>query len=199
MPLTVRNNAGVTEGAAERKQLLREAVLATRRRLTSTAQAQADHAIANQGLAQWRGAEAIAAYLSVGSEPPTIRLLDALIARGIRVLLPVIEGLALDWATYTGPDDLTRGPHGLCEPTSARLGADALLGADVVIVPALSVDRLGNRLGRGRGFYDRALIDVAAPIVAVVYDAELIDSVPTEPHDHRVDAVLRPAGFVPLG
>jgi 5-formyltetrahydrofolate cyclo-ligase len=70
-----------------------------------------------------------------------------------------------------------------------------LAAASVVVVPALSVDRDGNRLGRGRGYYDRALSDIKAPVVAVVYDDELIDVVPAEPHDRRVDAVLRPRGL----
>jgi 5-formyltetrahydrofolate cyclo-ligase len=53
-------------------------------------------------------------------------------------------------------------------------------------------------LGRGRGYYDRALTAVAAPVVAVGYDDELVDAVPIEPHDQRVQAMLRPAGYVPF-
>jgi 5-formyltetrahydrofolate cyclo-ligase len=70
-----------------------------------------------------------------------------------------------------------------------------LAQAAIVVVPALSVDRRGNRLGRGRGYYDRALSDLAGSVVAVVYDDELIDEVPAEPHDRRVDAVLQPRGL----
>jgi 5-formyltetrahydrofolate cyclo-ligase len=188
----------MTEDAAAGKVQLRVTVLAARQRLTSAARAAAGAAITDHGLAQWQGVGTIAAYYSVGIEPPTEALIEALLAGGSRVLLPVIDGAALDWAAYTGPNELTRGPFGLSEPSGPRLGEDALAQADVVVMPALAVDRLGNRLGHGRGFYDRALIDVAAPIVAVVYDAELIDDVPAEAHDHRVDAVLRPAGLTDL-
>jgi 5-formyltetrahydrofolate cyclo-ligase len=188
----------VTDDAVARKAQLRAAVLAARLRLTGAAQADAGAAIADHGLARWHGVETVAAYQAVGSEPPTAPLLDALLASGARLLLPVVDGFALDWAAYTGPNDLTPGRFGLSEPTSERLGAQALAQADVVVVPALAVDHLGNRLGRGLGFYDRALIEVAAPIVAVVYEAELIQDVPAEAHDRRVDAVLRPDGFTSL-
>jgi 5-formyltetrahydrofolate cyclo-ligase len=64
----------------------------------------------------------------------------------------------------------------------------------MVLVPALAVDRAGNRLGRGAGYYDRALTKTRAQVVAVIYDDELVDAVPHEPHDRLVDAALRPSG-----
>jgi 5-formyltetrahydrofolate cyclo-ligase len=188
----------MTGGAAELKSQLRVTVEAARQRLPESTRMQAGLALARHGVGRWQAADTIAAYLSVGIEPPTRDLLEALVARGTRVLLPVIDALALDWAEYVGPAALTAGPLGLTEPTTPRLGVDAVEQADVVLVPALAVDRMGNRLGRGRGYYDRALIDVAAPIIAVLYDGELIEQVPAEAHDHRVDAVLTPSGLTRL-
>jgi 5-formyltetrahydrofolate cyclo-ligase len=134
----------------------------------------------------------------MGSEPSTRRLLDDLTAAGVRVLLPVVDGERLDWAAYTGAGDLTAGRLGIAEPTGPRLSPRALADAELVIVPALAVDRAGIRLGRGGGYYDRALADVTTSTVAIVYDTELLDHVPAEPHDHRIDAVLRPAGLSSL-
>jgi 5-formyltetrahydrofolate cyclo-ligase len=185
----------MTGDVTERKRQLRIAAVGARRLMADAARDRAGAAITDHGLERWLGVGTIAAFVSVDTEPPTRTLLDHLVGSGTRVLLPVIDAMALDWAAYTGPADLTAGPLGITEPTTPRLGADAVLAADIVLVPALAVDRSGNRLGRGRGFYDRALIDVAAPIVAVVYDDELLDVVPAEAHDHRVDAVLRPAGI----
>jgi 5-formyltetrahydrofolate cyclo-ligase len=61
-------------------------------------------------------------------------------------------------------------------------------------VPALAVDRAGNRLGRGGGSFDRALARVGPliPVIALLYDDELLDQVPAEPHDAPVRSVVRP-------
>jgi 5-formyltetrahydrofolate cyclo-ligase len=102
------------------------------------------------------------------------------------VLLPVIVGeRRLDWARYDGAGSLADGPLGLAEPAGPRLGAAALHDADLVVVPALAVDRAGHRLGRGRGYYDRAL----------EYDDDILDDVPVEPHDRSVQALLTPSGY----
>jgi 5-formyltetrahydrofolate cyclo-ligase len=60
-----------------------------------------------------------------------------------------------------------------------------------LFVPALAVDRLGNRLGRGKGYFDRALLDLEGVVVyAVVFENEVLEHVPTEAHDKRVDGVV---------
>ena len=107
-------------------------------------------------------ARTVAAYVSVGREPGTRALLDALRARGVRVLLPVLlPDNDLDWAAYEGPDALARAGRGLLEPAGPRLGPDAVTGADAVLLPGLAVDGGGMRLGRGGGSYDRVLARLA--------------------------------------
>jgi 5-formyltetrahydrofolate cyclo-ligase len=176
---------------------LRERLLADRLAMDADVRTAAGIAIATNGWAQLHHHTTVAAYLAVGSEPATAPLLDQLRDGGVRVLLPVMDGPTLTWAAYSGA--LAAGPLGINEPVGPRLGADAILDVDVVIAPALAVDRHGNRLGRGRGYYDRALAKVTAPIIAIVYDDELLAEVPTEGHDRRVTGVLRPAGFTSLG
>ena len=130
----------------------------------------------------------IAAYYSAGSEPDTRGLVFALWKRGSYVVLPVLlpDG-DLDWASYEGPDSLAPGPHGLLQPVEPVRGPGTVARADTVLVPALAVDIRGNRLGRGGGSYDRALARVGpqVPTIALLYDDELLPSVPTEPHDRR--------------
>jgi 5-formyltetrahydrofolate cyclo-ligase len=142
------------------------------------------------------GCRAFAAYVPEPEEPGHGRIPAAFARLGARVLLPVVpaEGTDLAWAVDTGR--LAPGRFGLLEPVGPRLGPTAIGTADVVVVPALAIGRNGTRLGRGGGYYDRALQYVRgdAVLVAVVFDDELLDELPTEPHDQRVSAVVTPSG-----
>jgi 5-formyltetrahydrofolate cyclo-ligase len=142
-------------------------------------------------------ARCVAAYVSIGTEPSTAELLAALTERDVRLLLPVLrEDLDLDWAIYDGPDQGSQGARGLWTPDTPRLGVSGVAEADVVVTPALAVGRDGVRLGRGGGSYDRALARVPAGrlVVTVLYDGEILDEVPAEPHDSRVHAASLPSG-----
>ncbi|MHA6762448.1 5-formyltetrahydrofolate cyclo-ligase [Streptacidiphilus sp. PAMC 29251] len=141
----------------------------------------------------------VAGYVSVGTEPGTGALLDALLARGVRVLLPVLlPDNDLDWGVYRGAEALVRARRGLWEPDGARLGPAAVTAAGLVLLPGLAVDGRGVRLGRGGGSYDRVLERLAAagsaaPLVTLLYDQEVLPGVPAEPHDRRVDAAVTPS------
>lgn len=140
-----------------------------------------------------RRAATVAAYVSVGREPGTGVLLEALVAAGKRVILPLLQAdNDLDWAAYSGPDALVPAGRGLLEPTGRPLGPDAVATADVVIVPGLAVDRTGLRLGRGGGSYDRALgrVPVGTFTCVLLNDDEVLDQVPAAPHDRRVTAAV---------
>jgi 5-formyltetrahydrofolate cyclo-ligase len=144
---------------------------------------------------QVTSAGTVAAYYSVGTEPDTRGLIFALWKRGSYVVLPVLlpDG-DLDWASYEGPDSLAPGPRGVLQPVEPVRGPGTVARADVVLVPALAVDVRGRRLGRGGGSYDRALARVGpqVPTIALLYDSELLPSVPAEEHDQAVRAVARP-------
>jgi len=183
---------------AAEKAALRRRLLADRARLTPDQRAAAGRALreAVLELPQVQMAGTIAAYYSLSSEPDTHGLVYALWKRGGYVLLPLLRPDAdLDWASYEGPDSLRPGPRGLAEPGEPPRGMDAVTRADLVLVPALAVDRGGVRLGRGGGSYDRALARVAPgiPTIALVYDGELLDEVPADGHDQRVRLVARPS------
>ncbi|HEY5853128.1 MAG TPA: 5-formyltetrahydrofolate cyclo-ligase [Aldersonia sp.] len=145
----------------------------------------------------------VCAYVPVGREPGSLAMLDALRHHGVQVLLPIARDPGpLSWAAYDGPDTLVRARYGLREPVGPVQPPAAIGTAAVVLLPALAVDRRGVRLGRGAGFYDRTL-DLAAPdalLVAVVRDGEIVDELPEDPHDRRVDWALTPGhGPVRLG
>ncbi|MER5890030.1 5-formyltetrahydrofolate cyclo-ligase [Streptomyces sp. NPDC001941] len=184
------------------KASLRRRLLAARALLTSDDIALAGERLARRALElpELAGAGTVAAYVSVGREPGTRALLDALHARGVRVLLPVLlDDNDLDWAAYAGRDSLARAGRGLLEPTGPRLGPDAVAAADAVLLPGLAVDGRGLRLGRGGGSYDRVLARLErhrarAALVVLLYDDEVVAEVPAEPHDHPVRAAVTPSG-----
>lgn len=173
------------------KPALRAQALARRRALEAPVLAAAGPALAQAVLPLAGGS--VAVYASFGTEPPTAALLAALAGRPLPlpVLLPVLlpDG-DLDWAAWDG-----RPPGGTApvEPAGPRLGPDAVAACDLVVVPALAVDRRGVRLGRGGGSYDRALRRARGLVVALLHDGELVDRLPEDAHDVRVDAVATPS------
>jgi 5-formyltetrahydrofolate cyclo-ligase len=177
------------------KLALRDQLVTARGRLPVAEIAARAHAVADLLLAttEVRRAATVAAYVSVGREPGTGVLLDALGAAGKRVILPLLQpDNDLDWAAYAGPDHLVAAGRGLLEPVGRALGAEAIATADAVIVPGLAVDRTGLRLGRGGGSYDRALgrVPVGTFTCVVLNDDEVLDQVPAAPHDRRVSAAV---------
>jgi 5-formyltetrahydrofolate cyclo-ligase len=181
-------------GAA--KSAAREHHLSRRQRRTVAERSAATAAITTALLRGLAGARTFAAYVPDPDEPGYGRLPAAFTQLGSRVLLPVMpgEGRQLAWAVDTGR--LAPGRVGVLEPMGPRLGPTAIGAADVVVVAALAVARDGIRLGRGGGYYDRALQHVRddAVLVALLFDGELVDELPTEPHDRRVTAVVTPSG-----
>jgi 5-formyltetrahydrofolate cyclo-ligase len=189
----------IIAGTAAAKVSMRASLLAARGGMSAEERAVAARSMRDALLTrpEVEMAGSIAAYVSLPGEPDTRGLLFALWKRGSYVLLPrLLPGGDLDWATYEGPDSLAAGPYGLLEPVSGPRGVRAVEAADVVIVPSLAVDRTGMRLGRGGGSYDRALARVGPQILTVgmVYDSELLDEVPADPHDQRLRAAVTPSG-----
>lgn len=139
------------------------------------------------------GANRIACYLPFGDEPDTELFLDWALDNDIEVLLPVSKNDgSLDWVIFDGSSK--PGLFGFNE-------ADGQLtqpkDVDLVFVPALAISRSGTRLGKGKGFYDRALptFEPLPPVIAVIYEDELVDQLPSESHDRPVDAAITPSGI----
>lgn len=153
------------------------------------------------------GSRIVCGYFPVGAEPGDAAMLDVLSRLCETVLLPVArrgpdgEHLPLSWGRYV-PGQMVAARLGLREPVEPWLPPSAAGRAEVVLVPALAVDLRGVRLGRGGGFYDRSLplCAPAARLVAVVRDSEVVDELPSEPHDVPMTHALTPGrGLLPLG
>jgi len=133
-------------------------------------------------------AETIASYWPLASEPDTTEFNNWVQLLGKTLITPRMQGEVLEFAS----GDTKPGAFGILEPTGAAI---ALSEADLVLVPAMAVDNAGNRLGKGRGFYDRALFGIAAPKFAVIFDEEFLDEVPVEDHDLRVNGAVSPSAI----
>ncbi|WP_127782128.1 5-formyltetrahydrofolate cyclo-ligase [Rhodococcus sp. X156] len=185
------------------KSAWRTRVLAARRALDGQVRDTEADLLSQHVLTVADGCAVLAAYVPVGTEPGSLAMLDAVRAQGTRVLLPLTgaAGDPLDWAEYEGADRLVPAAHRLREPAAPALGPHAIAQAEVVLLPALAVDRAGTRLGRGAGCYDRSLplASPSARLVAVVRAAEVVARLPREQHDIPVSAALTPAGLIRLG
>jgi 5-formyltetrahydrofolate cyclo-ligase len=180
------------------KDELRAELLELRRAMTVGARTEAAEAIALHLLAApvVSRATRVACYLSMPSEPGTGPLIEGLIARGTEVVVPLsLTDGTLDWVTYDPAAPVSSTTLGIPEPEGQRLGADTLASCALVIVPALAVDLAGGRLGRGAGYYDRALAGVGAPLCALVFAHELLAEVPHESHDVPVQMAVTPQGL----
>jgi len=185
------------------KRALR-AELRERRQLLSDAQRDAAaSAIGDRldALVDAVGARSISCFLSTTTEPGTREFVTRAVRRGIRVLLPITraDGL-LDWAVATDDDEIAEGLFGLPEPTGEVLGPIAVNDVDLMIVPAAAVDRAGMRMGWGRGYFDKTIgsMEKCPPVYAVIYDSEILDSLPREVHDQPVNGVVTPTQTLEL-
>lgn len=118
-------------------------------------------------------------FASLPDEIPTLHIIENW-AKYKEVYLPRVNGDEIEVVKYT-PREIKTGSFNIMEPTSNEtLPPDKL---DLIIVPGVAFDRKGNRCGRGKGFYDRFLAQTHATTIAVCFDCQLVDNLPTEPHD----------------
>lgn len=152
-----------------------------------------------------------ALFLPTGTEPDIRLILDS--SPSIVPALVDPSGLSLtspNWMLHSGTQlptpsgcrsanpDLEHAHGGPRSRPSCLLGAEALAEADIILVPALAVDTLGNRIGQGGGWYDRALLHARpwSPKVAVLFDEEVSFSpLPVMAHDQKVQAIVTPSGY----
>ncbi len=177
------------------KAALRALFLERRRQRPAEEQQAAAVALAERVLAlpDVAAASTVAAYRSLAGEPGTQPLLDRLLNRGISVLVPVLRpDASLHWRRH--PASCGAGLHSNSEPVISATDDVPLATVDAVICPGVAGDAFGNRLGRGGGSYDRALSGLSPTVLPclLLYDAEVLDVVPVEPHDQPVQLIVTP-------
>ncbi len=141
-------------------------------------------------LPAFRKARVIFSYYSIEREPDTVRIIEYALSRGKTVTLPVcFKGGEMEARAISDVGELTRAGFGLLEPLSSeRVILPEEL--DFIIVPALTYDLDGYRLGRGGGYYDRYLSRTGAFTAGAARQRLLRDTLPRDAHDISVDCVV---------
>jgi 5-formyltetrahydrofolate cyclo-ligase len=189
---------GIALSSGSERQVLRRELRARRRAIQGTARLRAARQLAHRVSAArllWPGRH-IGLYLSTPEEIDTSPLLALARARGCRIALPRIVSLRRDCMRfYDWTGGVTRGAFGIREPRGNRMRAAREL--DVVFLPLVGFDSRGNRIGMGRGFYDRhfaqrlRLSRHRRPLlVGLAYDVQQVAALPCAAHDVPLDAIV---------
>jgi 5-formyltetrahydrofolate cyclo-ligase len=192
----------MTRRVAEAKARARRQCLQRRRDMSEDILAGVSAAIASRVVAldPWCRSRTVHSYIgSMAGEVQTQELIRLALDQGRNVIVPVVppdRGRRLLHARITSPEqDLATGPMGLRQPPAELAGFDDFASLDLIIVPGLAFSSTGHRLGMGGGYYDRFLVEVAAPKIGLVSEQLLLDSIPRTDHDVRMDWVVTEAAI----
>lgn len=146
-------------------------------------------------LTAFRRAKTVCCYVALPYEVQTWDFIEDMLAQGKRVVVPVMQPRSkrLSLSEVRDPDaELAPGPFGVWEPAAQARHPVPLRAVDLVLVPGVAFDRRGHRLGHGEGYFDRFLARLPrrVPTVGLAYRFQLLPQLPTDAHDHAVDAVL---------
>lgn len=138
--------------------------------------------------AAFRAASTLLLYYSLNDEVDTHAFVQKW-SRSKRILLPVVTGDDMELRVYTGPEDLAIGAYHIEEPTGELFKDYQQI--DLIVVPGVAFDLQGNRLGRGKGYYDRFLPRVPmAYKIGICFPFQVVKEIPAEPFDIRMDEIV---------
>lgn len=174
---------------------MRQRLRAARRALSTTQREQETNATVT---ALWPlvqdGACPLASYLALSDEPDLEVLHRRWWSLGQVLWLPRVSGPGtLTWHPLSSPELTVIGSYGIREPDPARVPAAPLPVDATVLVPGVGFTRNGQRLGQGKGFYDRVLAEHRGHTIGIAFTCQIVEALPSEPHDQRV-AVVAAAG-----
>lgn len=144
----------------------------------------------------WAQSRRVMCFVPLGSEPDVYPLIRFGLAAGKQLSLPRHDPRTDTYTAATIRDldiDIERGPHGAGQPTRSCPGI-SLIQLDLIVVPGLAFSTGGDRLGRGQGYYDRILAGSTGTRCGVAFTEQIVDTLPHEAHDVRVDILVTPTG-----
>lgn len=194
----------MSERTGEAKKALRGTMLARRRRLPADSIARGSEAIAAHFCAWpvYQKAKTVMVYLAMADEPQTEGLIAAAWVAGKTVCVPLMGEKYghMEAGLLTGWEGLVIGRLGLKMPDPAKVRLIEPAAIDLVVVPGVAFDRRGYRLGMGAGYYDRFLPRATAACrLGLAWSLQVVDEVPVDEYDARLDYLLTEGGFWSLG
>ncbi len=178
------------------KKKLRKGLLEKRDAITPSEKKEKDVLIRQRLLAlpEFNIAKTILFYASFKTEVDTISIIEESLKSGKAVLVPKVDKANHILRIYEikGLKEISPGYMGIPEPSLSSDRLREINDVDLVIVPGVGFDRSGNRLGYGAGYYDILLSRIRGivPIVALAYTEQLLDSIPSQKHDIKVDMIV---------
>lgn len=171
-----------------KKQLRKEIAQAKKKQAVSTLEAASDALLTQlEEHPRFKEADTILMYYALPDEVRTQKFVEKW-HHSKRILLPVVVGDLLELKVYEGKESMKEGAFHIDEPTG-----DTFTDYDKIqltLVPGVSFDKHGNRLGRGKGYYDRLLPNINAPKIGICFQFQIIEEIPTDKYDYPMDAVL---------
>lgn len=133
--------------------------------------------------------QTILLYHSLPDEVETHALIRTLHATGKTVLLPTVVGDVLELHTYEGEQALGMGMSYGIQESKGCLFTD-YSHIDLAIIPGMAFTEQGDRLGRGKGYYDRLLPQLTCPLIGIAFPFQMVSHIPCEPHDIRMQEII---------
>lgn len=179
-----------------RKQALREQAHANRRAQENKDELSRQICSSFAVLPEYAAARTVLVYIDVRTEVRTREFLPLALDHGKRIVVPYCVEGALELFHLQNMDELAVGMYKILEPKPEFRSLAAKKVApgeiDLVMVPGVAFDRRGARMGHGFGYYDKLLEHVRAdaPLVALAFECQLFDEIPTAPHDVFMDKII---------
>ncbi|MBQ3655712.1 MAG: 5-formyltetrahydrofolate cyclo-ligase [Bacteroidales bacterium] len=139
----------------------------------------------------WQKASTVLLYYPLKDELDVTPLIKDAALNNKTVLLPVVENEILKLGVYKNDTLLIEGAFGILEPSTELFPEEKYSEIDVAVIPGVAFDKNGNRLGRGKGYYDRFLPELtSAYIIGVCFPFQMFEEIPSEEFDVRMDKVF---------
>ncbi|MGQ9629826.1 MAG: 5-formyltetrahydrofolate cyclo-ligase [bacterium] len=185
----------IMQNPKEEKKAIRRRILNERNSMDRSEIAKRSEEIARKLISspEFESAGVVMVFVSFGSEVRTQRILNAALSSGKRVAVPLVQDKKIIASELLDPEnDLAPGTYGILEPKPECVRPVPAEEIDLIVTPGLAFDRRGYRIGYGAGYYDRFFKTTRpdAPKIAVAFDFQVLDEVPTTERDLPVDAII---------